>query len=253
MLGYRLFRHAVLMLIDNISHALKISLLPFVSLVVLTYVLLLVLAELAIETNGLEQSPMAWVGIIALLSSYLIVLVWVAVGWHRYILEGVEPSLAWPDWKSDRMWAYSGAFLRIIPLSLLLCFAALLVFLIPAAVFNGGDVSTNDGSFLGFLLGVVVSYIWMRLSLVLPAAALGLYMRVPDSWSATKEYSKPIFAAALCVGILAAIPNLLLLTPLGPIIDGLVYFLVAQWFLLMLGITMMTALYGHIIENRALR
>ncbi len=62
-------------------------------------------------------------------------------------------------------------------------------------------------------------------------------MRVPDSWSKTKEFSRPIFVSALCVGVLTAIPNLLLLTPLAPIFGGFVYFMVAKWFLLMLGIS----------------
>lgn len=254
LLGYKIFRHSVLMLLDNISVALRLSFFPFLALAAAVYSLAVFEAEALPETDYVSPvSGAVVIGILALIVLYLIVLVWVAVGWHRYVLQNIEPHLAWPVWNSERMWAYAGAFLRVIPITILYCFIALLFFLIPAAIFNGGSVSTDDGTFLGFLLGVVVSYISMRLSLVLPAAAVGEFMRVPESWSKTKELSKPIFVAALCVGVLTAIPNLLLHTPAAPIIGSFVYFLVAQWFLLMLGISIMTALYGFVVENRELR
>ena len=242
------------MLLDNISVALRLSVFPFLVLGAAFYLLTIFPMEGLAQADDISSATGPFLfGILALIATYLIVLVWVAVGWHRYVLQSVEPHLAWPVWKRDRIWAYAGAFLRIIPLSILFCFVALLIFIIPAALFNGGNVSTNDGTLLGFLLGVVISYITMRLSLVLPAAAIGEFMRAPDSWSITKEYSKPIFVAALCVGVLTAIPNLLLLTPLAPIVGGVVYFLVAQWFLFMLGISIMTALYGFVVEKRELR
>ncbi|WP_171132658.1 MULTISPECIES: hypothetical protein [unclassified Ruegeria] len=253
MLGYRLFRHAVLMLIDNTSTALRISFFPFFCLGVATYLLIVRLAG-ALE-SGAESTaePVLVLFIFALVIMYPVVFVWVAVGWHRYVLEGIEPRLAWPEWNKDRMLAYAGAFFRTIPLAVLLGLAAIFVFLIPAVLFDDGSVSSNDGTILGFLLGVAISFLSMRLSLVLPAAAVGVFMRVPESWSATKEFHKPILFAALCIGVLTAIPDLLLQTPLAPMVGSFLYFIVAQWFLLMLGISIMTALYGHIVEKRELR
>lgn len=252
MSGFRLFRHAVLMVIDNIAVALRISFLPFLGLGAATYFVAVFLVQAA--PPGTEGAGATSVSVIlALLTLYVIVYVWVAVGWHRYVLLSIEPGPAWPLWSGAKIWAYVVAVLRLIPLSLLLGLIAGIIFSIPAAIFNNGSVSTNDGTVLGFLLGVTISYIAMRLSLVLPAAAIGEFMRVPDAWAKTKSFSKPIFVAALCVGVLTAIPNLLLLTPLAPILGSVMYSLVAQWFILMLGISMLTALYGHIVEGRELR
>ncbi|WP_171208450.1 MULTISPECIES: hypothetical protein [unclassified Ruegeria] len=150
LLGYRIFKHAVLMLLDNISVALRLSVFPFLALGVACYLLALYPAGVLTETDTDNVSSISGafaLGILTLVVLYLITLVWVAVGWHRYVLQNIEPNLAWPVWNSDRMWAYAGAFLRIIPLSILLCFVALLLFIIPAAIFNGGDVSTDDGTF----------------------------------------------------------------------------------------------------------
>ena len=153
---------------------------------------------------------------------------------------------------SDRQ-GVNGAFFRIIPLGMVLGFATVLVFIIPAQFMNDGSVSTDDGTLLGFLMGTVLSFFSLRLSLVLPAAAVGEFMRVPESWEATKGQAKPIFVAALFIGLLTIVPDLLRMTPLGSFLDGFLYDVISQWFLLMLGVSILTTMYGHYVEKRELR
>lgn len=249
---FRLFRHAVLMLIENLSAALKISVLPIVAAGALTFLALLPFVDFD-KSGGENFNPIVVLIILCGALLYLIAIVWVAVGWHRFVLLEESPGPAWPIWNGASVRAYIGAFIRMIPLSILLGFIVLLVFMIPAAIFRDGNVSTNDGTLLGFFLGVAISYVTLRISLVLPAAAIGEFMRVPDSWSRTGKHIKTIFATALCIGVLTAIPNLLLSTPLAPLLQSFAYTVFAQWFLTMLGVSIATAMYGHIVEDRPLR
>ncbi len=246
MLGYRLFRHAVLMLIDNLVTAIRISAVPLLLPVAFAFAVVVVM---------LPRIGTAPIGLLGLLGALLYVgtLAWVAVGWHRFVLLQEQPGAAWPHWHGGRVWSYAKALLRILPLLLVLGIAMAFLAVILGMMVGQARVATTDGTILGFLLGAAMSYATLRLCLVLPAAAIGDFMRVPESWRRTAPYSGAVFVAALCVSFLALIPQLLLLTPLAPLATGFAYVLLANWLLTMLGISIATALYGHIVQQRPLR
>lgn len=246
MLGFRLFRHAVLMLVDNVVPAVRVSVVPFAGAVAIA--LLFAFAGGTAGTPGgvlLALVPASLIG--------FFVICWIAVGWHRFVLAEEEPGPAWPSSDTGYVRSYALAMFRMIPLTVLLTLLVTLAFVLIGLVFGQQGVSTEDGTFLGFLLSIAISYVTLRLGLVLPAAAVGTWMRVPEAWQITGPYSGAILVLAICIGIFGAIPNLIVYTPLAPILAGFSYFLLASWLLIMLSISSLTALYGHIVEGRPLR
>ncbi|WP_205520561.1 hypothetical protein [Tropicibacter sp. Alg240-R139] len=118
MVGYHLFRHAVLMLIDNIVVALRMSVLPFLALYALT---VLMFAGIS-ETDDFSARTGIGLLIVVLVIAYVGVFVWIAVGWHRYVLLEAKPSPAWPKWSGQSVSSYIWACFRLVPLTLLLGF-----------------------------------------------------------------------------------------------------------------------------------
>ncbi|WP_164661477.1 hypothetical protein [Tropicibacter sp. Alg240-R139] len=102
-------------------------------------------------------------------------------------------------------------------------------------------------------MSTAISYVSLRLSLVLPSAAVGVFLSVPESWEKTKAHSKALWDVALCIGVLTLTPNFLLLTSLARILGGFAYVVVAQWVLLMLSVSILTTMYGYIVQGRELR
>ena len=81
MSNFRLFRHAVLMLIENLSTALRLSAFPFFVLLVAT----IVFAAAVGEEPATSLIPLAFLAVPFLIISFLVVFVWVAVGWHGFV------------------------------------------------------------------------------------------------------------------------------------------------------------------------
>jgi len=104
-----------------------------------------------------------------------------------------------------------------------------------------------------FVAGSVMSFLWLRLAVSLPAVAIGKTMGIKEAWGATAPLAMAIFGVAV---ILVAF-NLLVGAAMGQIFAsgsyvGLVVNLLVQWFTLMVGVSILTTIYGHVVEGRDL-
>ncbi|MGR3502126.1 hypothetical protein [Pseudaestuariivita sp.] len=249
MLGLRLFRHAVLMLIDNLGPAFRVSLLPAAIFGLAAYLSFASFAS-GIQPDGtVSNGQLLVIVVFALLALGVVIFCWVATAWHRYVLLEEQPGAALPKWHGDAVKRYLGASLRVIGMTMLVGIPLLVLF----AAFGGGSFSTEDSSIASIAFNFLVSYVSLRFSMVLPAAAIGTTMTVMDSWRATSGFAWAILLANLLVNLLVGIPGLIAGSLLGSALAAGSYYLVAGWLQLMLSISLLTALYGHIVEGRALR
>jgi hypothetical protein len=126
----------------------------------------------------------------------IIVGIWVAVAWHRYILLEEEPGALLPAWNGAAIWAYfkAGLMVGLILLVVLLPLMTVAGFLlVPLA----GPSAASPPLLLG-LIGFLVAFlpaifIFYRLSPALPAAAIGRPLTLREAWFQTGSAAGPSF------------------------------------------------------------
>ncbi|WP_299968358.1 hypothetical protein [uncultured Roseobacter sp.] len=177
-----------------------------------------------------------------------------AVMWHRHAL---VPDHA----RDDVMKPVKGTLNRYLWRCALLVLLLLIISL-PIGFVGGvgtgiAESSTGRGSWvasgINTLISIVISWIGLRLSLMLPAVSVGDHMGITQSWAATRAASKDLFWTAallgilnasvwaISVGVLAAMPFLgLALAPCIFVFQSLLY------------LSVLSTLYGHLIEGRPL-
>ncbi|EPX82451.1 hypothetical protein [Salipiger mucosus] len=242
MKGWRIFLHSARMVIDNLGAALRVS-------------MVLYLVQVASQLTFFVNAPMAGeqptavpegLGLQLTLSIFaLLASLWIAVAWHRYVLTGELPAGLLPRWHGSEIARYFGQSLLIGLVVILAALAAgVVIGLVATAVPGFGGV-------LIFGLLGLCSYLFFRLGLVLPAAALGRRMTIGESWAATRDDDGAVVTLAVLVigvGLLVEVPALLDQDS-GSLI-ALVYRVVLNWFVTMIGVSVLTTLYGHFVEHR---
>lgn len=253
-MGWLIVKHSFALVFRNFGQALKVSVAPILIASVSVYLMILITGfTLAWTTTSLMlgriPTALVVVGLFGVLA-YLFVATWTAVAWHRFILleeyPGIIPPLAMPT-----IMTYIGKSLVIAML--------LLLALIPMSVAGGlvlallGLTQNALASLvLGFFLSLILTFIWLRLAVALPGIAVARPMSNRDAWTATKSISDDIFgAAAILVAINTGVSVLVdFVLPLGWPYFGVMFAL--SWVTMMVGISLLTTLYGHLIERRPL-
>ncbi|MEM8632712.1 MAG: hypothetical protein AAGF74_15890 [Pseudomonadota bacterium] len=254
LLGWRIFVHAVRIVVMNIGPALRISVVPYVVVFGLAfYVSTRVAPGLfppgATEAQGtifLPDAP-AFLLVPVIFVAFATVYLWVVIGWHRFILLDEQPGAVTPKWHGTRMLSYLWAVVRLV--------FAMLVLSIPALFVMFG-LSVSDSALVmtvgAFIVQLALSAAVMLFSLILPAAAIGHPMGLTHSSGYTWPVKGAILTVAVLVNLVALIPSVLLLTPLAPVLNTVAYQVIVSWFGLMFGISVLTTLYGVLVENRDL-
>lgn len=249
--------HALRMLLFDVSRTIRL-LLPTILMVMVSGIILSSFAYdtiFALDDTTLTPPPAAGqnlllfavFGVIALLSYALM-----AVLWHRHVLiNGAER----PDAR-----LYFGYIWRAVVVGAFQVLAAIPVMaaigMAGLAVGTGfGSASATDAvaTLLGFVGTVVLLWIGLRVSLVLPAAALGQTLSIRESWDTTQRISTPLWG----VGLLLTGINTALYYVTAPLLVGdsyLVFGLQTALFIAegLVFISVLTTLYGYLIENRSL-
>lgn len=255
--GMDVVRHGIDMLLRNLGPALRVSAGP----VLIAFLVTAVLGALGLGAAlgpGADFSQPAgigagwgftlFVGTLLAMLLWLFVLSWVAVAWHRYILLEEQPGLL-PPLRSDLVWPYLG---RTVLLALLLILLAIPVSIVAGFLLYGAGPENLVAVFVvQTVLSLLLGWVAMRLSLVLPARALDRPLRFGESWAATAPVSGAIFVVVLVLAVINAVLALLF----GAMGDNLVTVLLSlavQWFTAMLGLSVLTTLYGALIERRTL-
>ncbi|WP_299652229.1 hypothetical protein [uncultured Jannaschia sp.] len=264
MLSWKIFMRAVRVILDDIGAALRVTALPYAILVVASVWFISAygqhsLTELELTAMGEgDAAPILPDGFLA--ASLAVVLlqaaisIWIAVAWHRRVLlqesaEGVVPPV-----HGGQMLGYLGRSI-LIGLIVAAVSVAILVALAPIVPVLASPAV--------FIVAVIIFY---RLGLILPAGAIGKPITVGEAWTATKGQSATVVLLALltfAVSLLLQVPALIDASISGPPVatDGtlatpgpisVTYNLVVGWMLLLLGVSILSVLYGHFVERRPL-
>ncbi|PYE84478.1 hypothetical protein [Pseudoroseicyclus aestuarii] len=244
--------HSVQLVRRNIGEALRVSLVP---LAVATVLIGLITAFFGPEVPlqpGTEEAPAP-----ADLAATLIVLAvtvtvgilcaaWAAVAWHRFVL--LEEYPGWiPPFAGRPVGAYA---LRSFQLSLVV-----IAIMVPISLVFALIATLLPFVFLVFLaIFFAASYLSLRFGLILPATAVGETMSLRAAWAASASASNGIAVAAV---VLAALQIVLALAVQGLALAGLGILafaadIVVNWLSLMLGIAVLTTIYGVTVEGRRL-
>ncbi|WP_421760676.1 hypothetical protein [Devosia sp.] len=243
-MGIDIFLHSIRLVTRHFGEALRIS-------GVLYLAAFLVSWFLQLTTTGAEREPLTI--LVAIVTVLVLALgwMWVAVAWHRFILlqEGANGFI--PKFLGDRLLAYLGnSFLLFIVMFLAAMVVGLAMVLVTLAA---GAAPALAIALMGLIVFVMLILNY-RLALVLPAAAIGKQLRLGEAWGATKNATGAIVVLALVSTISSLVLDLPLFLLLGMdlvsvIVRGL-WQLATGWIKLMVGVSILTTLYGHFIEGR---
>ncbi len=255
MTSWKIFRHAWRQLFGNFGAAIKVSLVPFLSgmLIFLAFIFGAgFLNATQYDTAFTLTSPGAVLMIIIGFVFLLLFAISIAVNWHRYILLAEQPRW-WPRLHRGPILIYLGRAILIG-----------LVWILPIGIFVviSRAISTNTAFGLGILgLGIfaiaviLILPLWLRLSASLPGAAIA-GETIGKTWNATRGAYGTLMMLTLFlsfIGRLCAVPDLVVPQPHGPqTIFMFLWDIATGWFLAMLELSVLTTLYGYYVEKRDL-
>lgn len=252
MLAVRLVKHALRMITGNLSQALRASIVPFL-LLAAAFVIVLGLGGFGDPTRFLASPAPSVFLIFVLIPLAMFVFGWVAVTWHRYIL--LEEQTGWiPQISGRPIWPYVGTtFLWVLRVFVVAIPLMLIVGSLASGMLASGGVPIFALLIMS-AVNILLSYIGMRWALPLPAKAIGSEMRFSDSWKATKPLGAAIFGVVVTLLVFNMLISFVagLLSIVLPAIIGFILNAAASWLTGMLGISILTTLYGHIVEGRDL-
>lgn len=204
-------------------------------------------AVLALTTSGVLG--LLLVGLIGIVGYTLM-----AVLWHRHVLlSGADREAALRP-GAGIVLRYMGRAVIVALWQFLAGIPIVLVMGLVAATLGAAGNPTGAGALLvGFLGGIAFVWIALRISLCLPAAAVGERMSVAHSWKVTAPVNTAVLGAAALLSLL----NFVLSLVVGLLLpgDGLVPALLQTCVFLVEGIifvSVLTTLYGHLVEGRPL-
>jgi len=241
------------MITRNLSEALKASVVPalllFVILGVMSYLMGgAMLMPMQVDTAA-GMSGMFFVYTMVSIAAYLFVACWIAVTWHRFVLLEEYPATL-PAVSDRNIGAYAWQSVKIgLAMVGVAMIMGVLFALTVLPLMSAGSVTATLVYTL--VIGLVIGYISLRVSVCLPAVAVGKQMGIRDSWTVTAKVSGAIFALA----VLLAVFNLILTFPAVYITWpplALIYDLITTWIVLMVGVSVLTTLYGNLVEGREL-
>ncbi|OSP54620.1 hypothetical protein [Pseudoruegeria sp. SK021] len=272
MLSFRILRHAIMMVVTNLGDVLRLSapMIAFAALVPLALWLFGISPDpVVMDFSALDPSTDAPSGAAAVeaeivsVNSPLLILagivqsaigLWVLVAWHRYVLLEERPGRFSATVPMDRVLGYLGQLILIVLASVAATAVVGLAVLLVLTLF--GD--SAFGLALSFLLAVgcvVLVYPFvLRLSVALPAAAIGQRLGLRGAWEATRGQT------GLCLGLLlwgvvaslvAWLPMILLAFVL-PTALFIVANAVFQVLCTVVAASVLTTLYGYFVQKRVL-
>lgn len=247
-MGFRIFQHSIDLVFKHLGDALRIS----GALYLLSFALSVVAFLLFMPTAAPGQVPnVAWQYFPILLVIGALYL-WIAVSWHRFVLLDEHPTSLLPAFYSDRLLAYFG---RGLQAGLILVVAGLVV-----GVVYGVLLGITGGSLFFAIVGAVVMMtvlllISYRLAPIFPGAAIGKPIGIAAAWAATSGSSGTIVVLAIVSAVASVIidlpTQLFQHFPAGGILT-VIWLNVTAWIKLMVGISILTTLYGVYVEKRTL-
>ena len=256
MKGVQIFLHSVRQVVANMQSALQVSAVPYVLQTLLSFAILgpqVLHGQRTTFEVGELTSGQVWQAL-ALVPILVVTMIWIAVAWHRFVLKGEMPHGLIPAFNVGRIWGYFLRSLAIMLVALLLSIPLMIVGGLVSPSFLTPDASNLAAEASIFLIVVFpITAISYRLSTALPATALEKAGAFSAGWDATKGESAPIFVMTLISTIaffLVTEAGIRLFGGIAPL--TFIWELVLGWFSTMIGLSILTTLYGHYTEGRPL-
>lgn len=253
MKGAEIFVHAVRMVLINLGMALRISL--SLMAVLLVVVLVLGTGGVMLGSAGLSQASGSYGLAAAFVTAVLAVVIWlwIAVAWHRFVLREEAPGGFLPPFNGSAIASY---FVAAILFGLVLIVVALPLSLVvgliagPILFSAGGQPGLAAGFIVFLLIYLPVTYVGYRISPILPSAALGERMALKEAWYATGTAGMDFIVLAVISVLASYVLSLPLALIGGP--AAVIWGFVVNWTSVMVGASILTTIYGHYVEGRAL-
>lgn len=248
MKGWKIFQHSVRQVFGNFDAAMRVSAVLFVVQMAAMFALTgtTLLASEAEQQKLIAAGEFPWLGLVAFLAVTVVSGLWIAVGWHRFVLTNEQPGLL-PAFHGDRMWGYFWmamllGFLAGFPYGFLL-----------AVVVGGMSLPTVALSVVQILAAVVFGTVLFRLIAVLPGVALRADVRTLTGWEATRGQTGTI----LLLLIIWSVINFVCDAVTGHLFAangaaGFAWSVLWLWAQTMVGLSILTTLYGQYVEDRPL-
>lgn len=252
MLGWQIFAHSVRMVIGNLKQVLQItfgpSLVATAVIVALFFVLDVPLDQLNTTTGELPAGVSSG-SVIGFLVGFMVVIFvtmfWIVVSWHRFVLLEEYPRGIFPTFRFDRILAYFG---RVLLLGILMAIAFLPAGAVLSAL-GGGALSVV------FVIVLVVFLIigFYRLSIILPAAAIGQPLTLGQAWNNTAGAGGAIIVLLLVSFVFQVVVQLVF-TALAfiPVLGVLLSLFFGVLVLPLINVSILTTMYGVFVEKRQL-
>lgn len=262
MKAWNLFVHSVRQVFGNLAAALRMTVLPAALVVTVGIWLSHSLPPHAAGAGNPTPVALHSFPFVPFLLLWLMAFVmpfWIAVGWHRYILRNEAPWAVLPRWHGGRVLAYIG---RLLLLGLIIGIPTVILFAVLAGPLFGAMFTAHS-----FSLGMEVAsaivfavlmlpafWIFNRIAAVLPAAALGERLTIGAAWRMTADANATfvmlaviLLAAQLVLEFAMFEIGRIQMAPVVVVLSAVVY-----WVQSMVGISLLTTIYGHYIEKRPL-
>ena len=250
MKGRQIFEHALRQVMNNLPAALRVS---GVLYLVQAVIGLLLGAQMMGAGMGGEMATRAAAGgslggLISLAAG-----VWIAVAWHRYVLLSEEPTAVLPPFMGDKMGAY---FLKALLIGIALLVMAMILGMVAGVIAT--PLFSMGAGVIGLLvISLVVQVPLIFLGLRLAAALRGAVIGVVHGFLGGCEASKVDWVAMLELSVIMALAmwvlNLLGIFVFGRIpVIGTLWQLLIGWPVMMVGLSILTTLYGHYVQKRPL-
>lgn len=263
MLSWTIFKRALRMVLDDLPGAVRVSALPYGLLAAVTVyfsdIVNSATLSIGMDEAGMPAWPDGFVAAVLILNLVqMVVVLWIAVAWHRHVLAGETAAGIAPPLHGGRMLGYLGRSL-LLGLLVLACVLAVMLAL---------SFSPAIAVPVAFILAAVVFY---RMGVILPAGAIDAPISMTEAWRATAGQTGTVLGLAVltfALSLLLQLPAWLdaaMSVPPGPPGSpeareaalaaagspvSVIYGLVVGWILLMLGISILSALYERFVARR---
>ncbi|WP_136443358.1 hypothetical protein [Pacificoceanicola onchidii] len=241
MKGWTIFTHSVRLVFENLDMALRVSLLLYCVQAAFQIVSYMAMPAAVVPGQQFMLDPGSALQVFFLGIAAVVASLWIAVAWHRYVLLEERPEGWLPKWHGGKILGYLGRSMLIgLVISLAILVTMLIVMVIPMVQ-------------LLILPGIVLagSYFFFRLGVMLPAGTVDQKLTIAESWTATKDKDGAIVVLAVIMMVgtfLLQVPTMLSGDQSSVI--TLIYNIVTGWFATMIGVSILTTLYGHYVQGR---
>ncbi|MFN3953892.1 MAG: hypothetical protein ACK4LQ_05510 [Pararhodobacter sp.] len=256
MKGISILTHAIGMVVNNLDTALRISAVLMAVQFVLAIVLGVQFVYLGDDmSHQMMSGGYPWGGAFVIWLVQALSALWIAVAWHRFILTEERPAGFMPVFNGGALGAYfiAGVIFFLVILVVAIPVGIVAGLLSAPFMMGGTPGMVLGGLILFFLVWIPVAYVSYRISPILPSAALQNRIALREAWYATGTSGASFVVLAVASMVLLWAVNLPAgwLAALSPFL-GFVWAFVVQWASLLVGVSILTTIYGHYVEKRVI-